>query len=65
MGMIQSGMKVILYMTFIASMLVLIYKRMNDVGFKTAVRRISIELNEFVIKLIVKHCGGDPDLVFR
>jgi len=54
-----------LYMTMIASMLVLIYKRMNNVGYKTAVRRISIELNEFIIKMVVKHCGGDPSLVFR
>ena len=61
----ENGMKVMLYMTMIASMLVLIYKRMNNVGYKTAVRRISIELNEFIIKMVVKHCGGDPSLVFR
>jgi hypothetical protein len=61
----ENGMKVMLYMTMIASMLVLIYKRMNNVGYKTAVRRISIELNEFIIKMVVKYCGGDPSLVFR
>jgi len=61
----ENGMQVMLYMTLITSMLVLIYKRENNVGYKTAVRRISIELNEFIIKLIVKHCGGDPSLVFR
>lgn len=61
----ENGMKVMLYMTLITSMLVLIYKRANNVGYKTAVRRISIELNEFIIKLIVKHCGGDPNLVFN
>ena len=61
----ENGMKVMLYMTMIASMLVLIYKRMNNVSYKTAVRRISIELNEFIIKMVVKHCGGDPSLVFR
>ena len=61
----ENGMQVMPYMTLITSMLVLIYKRENNVGYKTAVRRISIELNEFIIKLIVKHCGGDPSLVFR
>ena len=61
----ENGMMVMMYMTMIASMLVLTYKRINNVGYKTAVRRISFELNEFIIKLIVKECGGDPSLVFR
>lgn len=61
----ENGMQVILYMTMITSMLVLIYKRLNQVGYKTAVRRIAIELNEYIIKLIVQYCGGDPSLVFR
>jgi len=52
-------------MTLITSILVLIYKRANDVGYKTAVRRISFELNEFVIRLVVQHLGGDPNQVFR
>jgi hypothetical protein len=61
----ENGMMIIMYMTMIASMLVLTYKRINKVGYKTAVRRISFELNEFIIKLIVLQCGGDPSLVFR
>jgi hypothetical protein len=61
----ENGMMIIMYMTSIASMLVLTYKRINNVGYKTAVRRISFELNEFIIKLIVMRCGGDPSLVFR
>lgn len=61
----ENGMMVMMYMTMIASMLVLTYKRINNVGYKTAVRRISFELNEFIIKLIVTQCGGDPSLVFR
>jgi hypothetical protein len=61
----ENGMIIMMYMTMIASMLVLTYKRINNVGYKTAVRRISFELNEFIIKLIVRHCGGDPSLVFR
>jgi hypothetical protein len=61
----ENGIQVMLYMTMISSMLVLIYKHLNKVGYKTAVRRISFELDELIIKLIVKHCGGDPSLVFR
>ena len=60
----ENGMQVMLYMTMITSMLVLIYKRINKVGYKTAVRRIALELNELIIKLVVKQCGGDPSLVF-
>jgi len=61
----ENGMMVMMYMTMIASMLVLTYKRINNVGYKTAVRRISFELYEFIIKMIVKECGGDPSIVFR
>lgn len=61
----ENGMQVMLYMTMITSMLVLVYKRLNQVGYKTAVRRIAIELNEYMIKLIVRYCGGDPSLVFQ
>ena len=60
-----NGIAVMMYMTMIAAMMVLIYKKLNNVGYKTAVRRISLELNEMIIKMIVKYCGGDPSLVFR
>lgn len=61
----ENGMMIMMYMTMIASMLVLTYKRINNVGYKTAVRRISFELNEFIITLMIRHSGGDPSLVFR
>jgi hypothetical protein len=60
-----NGIAVMMYMTMITAMMVLIYKKLNNVGYKTAVRRISLELNELIIKMIVRHCGGDPSLVFR
>jgi len=60
-----NGIAVMMYMTMITAMMVLIYKKLNNVGYKTAVRRFSLELNELIIKMIVKHCGGDPSLVFR
>ena len=60
-----NGIAVMMYMTMITAMMVLIYKKLNNVGYKTAVRRFSLELNVLIIKMIVKHCGGDPSLVFR
>jgi hypothetical protein len=61
----ENGIKIILYMTLILSMLILIYKRLNNLGFKTAKRRFSIELDELIIAMIVRFCRGDPSLIFR
>jgi hypothetical protein len=41
-----NGIKIILYMTLIAAMMILIYKRINEFGYKTAKRRFSIELDD-------------------
>ncbi len=60
-----NGIKVMMYSTLIASMLVMIYKKLNQVGFKTAIRRIAFELNDLIIAMVVKQCGGDPALFFR
>jgi len=61
-----SGIKIILYMTLILSMLILIYKRKNQLGFKTAKRRFMYELDWLLTKIIVHLCGGrDPDIVLR
>lgn len=59
----ENGIKVMLYMTLIASMLLLLYKKINDLGYKTAKRRFTIELWEVLITIIVKECGGDPALM--
>lgn len=60
----ENGIKIILYMTLILSMLLLIYKRLNKIGFKTAKRRFNIELDELIIAIIVEYCGGDPNKAF-
>jgi hypothetical protein len=60
-----NGIKVMMYVTLIAAMLVMIYKKWNKLGYKTAVRRIALELNDLITAMIVVHCGGDPSLVFR
>lgn len=59
----ENGIKVMLYMTLIASMLLLLYKKINDIGYKTAKRRFTIELWEMLITIIIKECGGDPALM--
>src|SRR5258708_10200882 len=60
-----NGIKIILYMTLILAMLIHIYKKYNDVGYKTAKRRVKMELEELLTIIIVKVCGGNPDIVFR
>jgi hypothetical protein len=60
-----NGIKIILYMTLILAMLIHIYKKYNDVGYKTAKRRVKMELEELLTIIIVKVCGGNPGIVFR
>jgi hypothetical protein len=60
-----NGIKIILYMTLILAMLIRVYKKYNDVGYKTAKRRVRMELEELLTIAIVKMCGGDPSIAFR
>jgi len=60
-----NGIKIILYMTLILSMLVHIYKKRNDTGFKTAKRRMKMELEDLLTIMIVQVCGGNPNLFFK
>ncbi len=48
----------------ITSMLIMIYKKQNNSGHKTAKRRLRIELRELLMKKIVLLCGGDPKIFF-
>ncbi|ASB48833.1 IS4 family transposase [Alkalitalea saponilacus] len=59
----ENGIKVVLYMTLIASMLLLLYKKQNGLGYKTAKRRFTIELWQTLVAVIVKECGGNPELM--
>ena len=61
----RNGMEVMLYMTLIVSMLVLIYKRANNIGYKTAKRRMAMEIRDLAIAMIIVQCGGDPNLFFK
>lgn len=61
----KNGITVMLYMTLIVAMLLLIYKKANKIGYKTAKRRMTMELRDEVIKIIVELCGGNPNIYFK
>jgi hypothetical protein len=61
----KNGIEVMLYMTLIVATLVLTYKKLNDLGYKTAKRRFNMELRDLIIALIVIECDGDPSLFFK
>ncbi len=57
----KNGIKVMLYMTLIVAMLILIYKKANKIGYKTAKRRFKMELRNLAIAMIVVICEGNLD----
>lgn len=61
----KNGIEVMMYMTLIVAMLILIYKKANNIGYKTAKRRMAMEVRNLAIALIVTQCGGNPDLMFK
>lgn len=54
----KNGIEVMLYMTLIVAMLILIYKKANQIGYKTAKRRFKMELRNLAIAMIVVVCEG-------
>jgi hypothetical protein len=61
----KNGIKVILYMTLILAMLILIYKKYNNIGYKTAKRRFYYEMEDMIMIMVAELSRGDPNLVFR
>lgn len=61
----KNGIQVMVYMTMIASMLLLIYKKANNLGYKTAKRRIAMELRDMITAILIIFAGGNPDKVFK
>ena len=61
----KNGIQVMMYMTLIVAMLILMYKKVNNIGYKTAKRRMAMEVRNLAIALIVIQCGGNPDLMFK
>jgi hypothetical protein len=52
-------------MTLITAMLVLIYKKANNISYRTSKRRFAMEIRNIAIAIIVVQCGGNPDLMFK
>jgi transposase len=61
----KNGIEVMVYMTMIAAMLLLIYKKANNLGYKTAKRRIAMELRDMITAILIVFAGGDPAKVFK
>ncbi len=61
----KNGITVLLYMTMIVAMLVLVYKKENNLGYKTAKRRLSMEVRNIALAIIIEKCGGNPALLFK
>jgi len=60
----ENGIRILLYMTMILAMLILIYKKINGFGYKTAKRRFALEFRDMITDMIVVYCGGNPNTVF-
>lgn len=60
----ENGIKVVVYVTLIAAMMVLVYRKLNGLsGFKIPKLRLALELQTEIIKEIVQRCNGNPQLV--
>lgn len=64
-SMSKNGIEVMIYMTLIVAMLILIYKKGNNLGYKTAKRRFVLELRELITAIMITLSGGDPSKVFK
>lgn len=56
----ENGLKVMMYMTMIAAMMVLLYGKSNEIGFRTAKRRFDISLENLIIAQNILMASGDP-----
>ena len=60
----ENGIKVMLYCTMIAAILLLAYKELNGLkGYKIMKQKFVYDLEKSLMKDIVFMCGGDPDKV--
>jgi len=60
----ENGIKVNLYITLIISIMLMVYKKMNKLkGYKLPKIQFYYDLQTEILKIIVKLCGGNPDIV--
>ena len=58
----ENGIQVMMYMTLIAAMLLMVYKKMNSLtGYKIAKWQFEEELDLLITRQIVIFCGGNPN----
>ena len=55
-----NGLKVMMYMTMIAAMMVLIYGKVCGIGFRTARRRFDYKVESMMVAQNIFLAGGDP-----
>lgn len=60
-----NGLKVMMYMTMIAAMMVLIYGRVNGIGFRTAKIRFDYKVEAMAIVQTIIASGGNPEDFMR
>jgi hypothetical protein len=57
----ENAIRVMIYITLILSILIIVFKKTNGInGFKIAKLKFEIQLDNLMIKEIVKLCGGNP-----
>ena len=57
----ENGLKIVLYMTLITAMLIIIYKRENELGYDMAKFCFHTEMNDWVTALAIFFSGGDVE----
>lgn len=57
----DNGIKVVLYMTIITAMLIMIYKRLNDIGYSEAKFCFKLELADWILELNAALGNGNFD----
>ena len=60
----ENGIRVTLYMTLIAAILITVYKKNNKLsGYKIPKIKFIQELEREILMDIIERCGGDPLLI--
>lgn len=62
----ENGIRVNMYMTLIAAMLIIVYKHFNKLkGYKIPKLKFELELEKQIIEQIIIVCGGDPKVILQ
>jgi hypothetical protein len=60
----ENGIQIMLFMTLIATMLIYIYRKINEIdSMKIAKFKFINELDNEILKIIVEICQGKPELL--